>query len=251
MSRSLLGFLLFCLLLVIATAGVVWYMGPTLAGIVADSERRESPYYLLQLLPAAAARAPREQATRSYRSRFVSLAAEEQGRLLWQGGSVEVAQGSVLLDVAGVQLLEFATGVDLVQMLTSSAYRDLAGGSPAEVLHLGSPDPPGPLSAAAASVLVLYRVDAERADAPLGVPGETGWLALLPDYRGTVRWQAPVATVHGSEDWNRVLLMQFPRAGHAQAWLEDPNTATERAIARRQVDDMLVLLVQPSGFAPR
>jgi hypothetical protein len=33
LSRSLLGFLAFCLLLVLATGGVVWYVGPTLAGI--------------------------------------------------------------------------------------------------------------------------------------------------------------------------------------------------------------------------
>ena len=38
MSRSFLAFLTFCLVLVAATGGVVWYVGPTLAGIVVDAD---------------------------------------------------------------------------------------------------------------------------------------------------------------------------------------------------------------------
>ena len=116
LSRSFLAFLTFCLVLVLATGGVVWYVGPTLAGIVVDESRREQPYLLLQLLPAAAvAQTP---ANPSYRARFAALAAEDGAELVWQAGAVEVIEGSVLLDVAGAQVLRFPTGADLVQMFT-------------------------------------------------------------------------------------------------------------------------------------
>ena len=250
LSRSLLGFLVFCLLLGLASAGVVWYMGPALAGIVVDKDRRESPYYLLQLLPGATASAG--SPAPSYRSRFVTLAAADDADLIWQGGAVEVAEGSVLLDVTGVQLMQFSTGADVVQVLTSSAYRALEADFPdVAVRHLGTSLPPEPLAADAATVVVLYRADADDSTAPLGEPGDRGWLALLPRFRGLVLWDTPVATVRGSGDWNRVLLIQFADIATAEAWLNDPNTATERAIARKQVDEMVVLVVQPSVFALR
>lgn len=250
LSRSLLGFLLFCLSLAVATAGLVWYVGPTLAGIVVDSERRENPYFLLQLLPAAAIRSGDEGG--SYRSRFVTLAAEDQGQLLWQGGAVRVAEGSVLLDVAAVQLVKFDSGSALVQMLTGSAYRALESGFSGEVRHLGSSQPPGTVNGDEATVVVLYRSEPEPGQqAPLGVPGSSGWLALLPRYQGTVRWDASVAAVRGAGDWDRALMIQFPDVVHAEAWLEDPATVTERAIAGTRVEDMVVLVAQPSTAASR
>ena len=249
MSRSLLGFLVFCLLLVVATGGVVWYVGPTLAGIVIDEARRESTYYLLQLLPAGAMRAGDD--TGSYRGRFVELAGEESGALIWQGGAVEVIDGSVLLDVSGAQLLEFDTGVNLVQMLTSSAYRELeSSAGELAVLQVGASQAPDALAPDQATVAVLYESDMPAIRAPLGVPGERGWLALLPRFQGEVRWDTAVAAVRGDAPWNRVLLLQFPSSAAAQNWLMDPVTVTERAIARKQVDGMTVLLIAPSRYLP-
>ncbi|HEX7035534.1 MAG TPA: hypothetical protein VF210_07155 [Pseudomonadales bacterium] len=249
MSRSLVAFLIFCLLLVIVTGGVVWYVGPTLAGIVVDEAKRERPYYLLQLLPA---RAAEPGAAASYRSRFAELAAKDGGRVLWLGGKVEVMEGSVLLDIAGLQLVEFPTGADLVQMFTGRAFRDLENDVGAALpRHLGTSVAPRELAPDAATVAVLYRAETEDGNPPLGKPGERGWLALLPSYHGEVRWDAPVSSIAGRSPWNRVLLVQFPDRAAAEGWLADPITATERAIAGKAVDEMVVLSVQPSQAAPR
>lgn len=249
MSRSLLGFLTFCLLLALVSAGVVWYVGPTLAGIVVDAERRENPYFLLQLLPQAATSADGQ--TPSYRSRFVTLAGEEQGRLLWQGGSVDVAQGSVLLDIASVQLLAFESGVDLVQLLTSTAYRSLDSGFGGLAVHqIGSVTPPHELAPDKSTVAVLYRTEAD-AVTPLGVPGDEGWLALVPRYQGSIHWETEISVLRGDESWNRILLMQFPTSAQAFGWLQDPVTVTERAIAAKEVDGLTALVIQPGAFAPR
>lgn len=248
LSRSLSGFLVFCLLLAAASAAVVWYVGPALAGIVIDESRREQPYRLLQLLPAEAVAGADGIA---YGTRFVELAAADEGRLLWRGGGVSVMEGSVRLDVAAVQLVEFARGADLVQMLTGSGFRALASELDARrVHHLGTTRPPGEIDPNDATVLVLYRTDSAAA-APLGVPGEAGWLALLPRYGGTVRWDTPVTPLKGRAPWNRALLLQFESAAGAEDWYEDPRTATERAIARKHVDDVVALLVQPASAGRR
>lgn len=250
LSRSFLAFLTFCLVLVLATGGVVWYVGPTLAGIVVDESRREQPYLLLQLLPAAAVAQTPENP--SYRARFAALAAEDGAELVWQAGAVEVIEGSVLLDVAGAQVLRFPTGADLVQMFTGSAYRGLRDGFGALPLrHLGSAGPAPELTPGAASLLVLFRVDESPPPDPLGVPGESGWLRLLPDHRGRVAWNAAVDPIRGEDAWNRLLLLQFPNALTAQQWFEDPATETERAIAARYLDDVTVLLVEPSPVVSR
>lgn len=250
MSRSFLAFLTFCLVLVLATGGVVWYVGPTLAGIVVDASRRENPYYLFQLLPeAAVAQTPEDP---SFRARFAALAAEDGAELVWQAGSVEVIEGSVLLDVAGAQMLRFPTGAGLVQMFTGTSYRGLREGFGAlPVRHLGSAGAPPDLNAGAAGLVVLYRVDEAAPADPLGEPGASGWLKLLPDHGGRLAWNAAVDPIRGEDDWNRVALLQFPDALSAQRWFEDPATVTERAIAARYLDDMTVLLVEPSAVVSR
>ncbi|MFU8814486.1 MAG: hypothetical protein ACNA7W_04010 [Pseudomonadales bacterium] len=256
MSRSLLAFLLFCVVLLVASAGVVWFMGLTLAGIAVDGERRQNPYYLLQLLPEAAltsgaASADSEvlasdAAAPSYRARFVTQAVQDQGRVMWRTGPVAVVEGSVRLDVAGLQLLEFATGGNLVQMLTSSSYRGLEASAGRGVHLVGSPVAPGELPADEPAVVVLYRDQADGPTVLLGAPGESGWLGPLPRYGGTVSWHAPVAMVRGDQPWNRLLVLQFPETSAAEAWLADPVTATERAIARKYVDSVSVLMAEPA-----
>lgn len=249
MSRSLLAFLLFCLLLLFASAGVVWYMGLTLTGIAFDGDRRQNPYYLLQLLPEAAVAS--SEAAPSYRARFVAQAVEDQGRLVWRAGPVTAAESNDRLDVAAVQLLAFATGRNLVQMLTSSAYRSLEAAAGRAVHLVGSPAAPGDLAADETTLVVLYRDQAAGPTVLLGTPGESGWLSLLPRYGGSVAWHAPVAIVRGDRPWNRVLLLQFADLPAAEAWLADPVTATERAIARKHVDSMTVLMTEPSQLAWR
>jgi hypothetical protein len=246
-SRSLLAFLTFCLLLLLVSAGIVWYVGLTLTGIVFDAERRDSPYFLLQLLPLEYVE-PGGEAD-SYRARFIGAAAEDEGRLTWQAGRVEVTDGHLRPNVDAVQLLEFTSGGSVVRMLTGDRYRELkAALSPESVHLLGSSQGPLELAADEATVVVLYRHRADSAQAPLGEPGKSGWLTLLPRFGGSIGWDAPLEVIRGGSVWNRVLLLQFPDAQAAEAWFGDPVTATERAIARRHVDSMVVLLARPDQF---
>jgi uncharacterized protein (DUF1330 family) len=252
LSRSFLAFLLFCLLLLVASAGVVWYVGITLTTIAFDGDRRQNPYYLLQLLPPLADAPEQEPALPAYRNRFAALAAEEEGRLVWQAGAVELEDPNQRGDLAAVQLLEFASGASLVRMLTSSAYRTLEREAGDRVIHLlGATSGPRELAADEATMLVLYRAHDGGTTAPLGVPGESGWLTLLPSYGGTIGWQAPVEIIRGNGAWTHALLLQFPDMASIASWQADSVTETERAIARRHVDSLVILTAQPAQFSWR
>ncbi|MEQ8483112.1 MAG: hypothetical protein RIB46_01995 [Pseudomonadales bacterium] len=249
MSRSLLAFLLFCLALVLASGALIWHVGPTLAGLVVDQERRSSPYHLLRIVAPGADAAPvpdDDAGGGTLRARLLSLAAEDDGRLVWQGGGAELIEGPARLDGAALQLLSFASGAGVVQFFTSSGYRALeAGRGDATGRYLGTPVGPQTLATGRPSVIVLYRQKPGSVDAPLGAPGDAGWLALAPRHGGELRWAAPLALLRGQGPWDRLLMLQFPDRGAARAWLNDPATVTERALAGRHVDDVVVLLAYP------
>jgi uncharacterized protein (DUF1330 family) len=243
LSRSLLAFLLFCVALVAVSGVLVWHLGPTLVGIALDPGKRTAPYHVLHLTQRAGADA---EAQRAARTRLLTLAAEEGGSLLWQGGAVEVVEGPVRLDGSTLQVLAFASGGGVVQFFTRSDYRALAADSPGAGLSYGSVDPPGELAVVQASIVVLYRAKPDGGEATLGVPGESGWLERVPRYGGDLRWHAGISPIDRQGSWNRLLVLQFPDVASARRWLADPLSVTERALAARYIDQVVILLVQPA-----
>jgi hypothetical protein len=247
LSRSLLGFLLFCLLLVAVSAIGVWYMGPTLAGIVVDAETRENPYYLLQLVAA-----DDPQRASAYRAQFLELAATDGAELRWQAGPLAVEEGSPLLAFDQAQLLRFPAGGDLVQMLTGSGYRQLAGQADGpRTLLLGSRQGPAEIPSLGAVVLALLELKADAGVDALGQPGVGGWLGTVAEQGGMVVWNVPLDTLRGDGRWNHLIGVHFPDTMRAEAWLTEPTTVTERAIAERVIEDALVLLAGAEPYQSR
>jgi len=238
LSRSFVGFVVFCGLLIAISAVGVWYMGTTLVGIVVDADKRENPYYLLHLIGAGSA-----ELVSDYRTAFLTLAGNDGAELQWQAGELEVAEGSPLLTFDQVQLLRFPAGGDLVQMLTGSGYRHLAGtaGAPSTLL-LGSTRPPDEFPARGAVLLALLRVKPAASAEDLGSPDGDGWLGTVDENGGRRVWDAPLDTIRGDQTWNRLVAIHFPDLASAEAWLSDPATVTERAIAERAIQDSLVLV---------
>lgn len=213
-------------------------MGPTLAGIVVDAETRENPYYLVQLV---ASEEP-ERAS-AYRSEFLELAAADGAELRWQAGPLTVMEGSPLLTFDQAQLLRFPAGGDLVQMLTGSGYRQLvARADGPRALLVGSSRRPAEMPTLGAMVIALLELKPDAGAAELGEPGVGGWLGTVAEQGGALIWNVPLDTLRGSGRWNHVVAVHFPDAASAEAWLADPTTVTERAIAERAIEDSLVLL---------
>ena len=245
----MLGFLLFCLVLLAVTGALVWHIGPTLTGIAFDSDRRERPYYLLHLVPHRVGAA--QEGLVGYRAHFLELVAADGGRLAWQAGSTRrhesrARQGSLRSAMDVMDLVAFPRGGDVVQMLTGSGARSLLSGAGTGTLLLGTSTAPQTLAGQDVAVVMLYQAIDGAVDHPLGVAGESGWLVALDRFEGRVSWDAPIDWIRGREPWNRLLMLQFPDVAAAAAWLRDPATATERAIASRHLGDLLLLV----AFAP-
>lgn len=248
MSRSLAGFLFFCLLLVTAGAFLVWYVGLTASAIAFDGERRETPYFLLQIVPQAEGTAPEQLA--AYRSGVITAAGADGGRPIWSADTIHRQEsrsrhGSYRGAVAALDVLGFQRGAGVLQMLTGADYRALASEAGQHVLLAGTSSVPQPFEAGGVAVVVLFEVTDATVVAPLGEPGASGWLAELDTYGGSIGWDAPIDWVKGAQAWNRVVVLRFPDSASAAGWLRDPVTLTGRAMASRYLGDLLVLIALP------
>ncbi|MEM8769062.1 MAG: hypothetical protein AAGE43_16565 [Pseudomonadota bacterium] len=228
MSRGLVTFLVFLVLLVGGFATVTWLVGPTMVSLALDDERRETPFYLVHLLDAPDAS--------GYFQRFGPLLREEQGQLLWRGGLRALHAGRSEDELTDMALIGFDAGAGLVQMLTSSAYRQLTDST--RPLLLGTPQAPGPIAQDETLVLWLLEASEERTAAELEPLAATAGA-----YNGQLIWSTPVVVLDGDRPWNYVLLLAFPDGEAVTRWLEDPGTGTDRALGRRHYlsDAMLEL----------
>ncbi len=229
MNRSLATFLVFLCLLIGAAGLLAWWAGPALVSLALDEDRRSMPYYVIHLLDTEDAG--------TYFQTFGALLREEEAQLLWRGSLQALHSGRTQDEINDVALLEFTAGSRVVQMLTSSAYRDLTART--RPVLLGTDVPPGPI--AHDETLALWLVE-------LVEGGDVGVLETLgdsaEDFRGQRIWSAPIAVLNGDRNWNHAILMAFPDSRSLAEWLEAPSTATARALARRQHAAEAVLELQ-------
>jgi len=248
LSRSLVGFLFFCLLLGAAGLFLVWYVGPTATRIAFDADRREAPYFLLQLIPQSATAGP--DAVPQLRAGLLAAVGADGGRRIWTADETRrhesrARHGSYRGAMAAVDLFAFDRASDLVQMLTGEEFRALAAVPDPAALLVGTSVPPQSLRPGEVAVMVLYENVDPETPLPLGEAGDSGWLVALTDHSGRVAWDTPIDWIRGSEEWNRLVLLQFPDAASASAWLRDPATLSGRALASRYLGDLLVLAALP------
>ena len=219
LNRSLATFLVFLFLLAGGAGLLAWWAGPGLVNLALDEDRRSHPYYVIHLLD--------QEDTGAYFQAFGTLLREEEAQLLWRGGLQALHSGRTQDEIADVALLEFGAGSQVVRMLTSSAYRDLTARN--EPLLLGTALAPGPI--AQDETLVLWLVEMVEG-------GDLGALETLGDsagdFGGQRIWSAPISVLKGDRTWNHALLIAFPDSSALTRWIENPATATARALARRQ-----------------
>jgi len=227
-SRSLLSFLLFLAVLTAGAVVVGWWVGPAIVSLAIDEDRRSAPYYLIHLFD--------EGSATGYFQSFSDLLREEEAQLLWLGGLRALHSGRRYDEAAEVAIIEFGRGSGVVQMMTSSTYRELTE-SVAPVL-LGSPSAPGPIARDEILILWLLETVADTTVAELEPLSRSAG-----PYEGQLVWSVPVDVLEGDRTWNHALLIAFPDPGAVQAWLQDPRTATDRALVRRfYVEDAMLEL---------
>lgn len=222
MNRSLLSFLIFLAVLLVGFAVVGWWVGPTMVTLAFDEERRSEPYYLIHLITLS------EEST--YFQSLGELLREEDAQLLWRGALTALYEGRSQDELEDVALIEFSEGSGVVQMMTSSTYRNLTKDR-APVL-LGTAAAPGPIARDETLVLWLFELTE-------GTKGE----ALVPladsaaPYDGQLVWSTPVDVLEGDRPWSYVLMLAFPSRPAIEAWLADPQTSTDRALLHRHFEE--------------
>jgi len=113
-----------------------------------------------------------------------------------------------------------------VSFYTSSAYREIT--AQIEPVLLGTEIAPGPI--ARDETLVLWLLETTRTATPEALASMSH---SAREFGGQLIWSVPVAVLEGERSWNYLLLLAFPDPGAVQTWLTDPETATDRTLARR------------------
>ena len=233
LNRSFAGFLLFLLTLCLTFAAGVWWLGPAVVSLAADGNRRGEPYYVLHL-----ASVPEAVDGGLYFERLRTLVREEQGRLLWRGGLSAVHTGRLADERDNLLVYEFGTGGDLVQMLTSSAYRDLAGQVPPVLLGTAV----GPLAIAQDEVLLLWLLRLREGERDSGRAGLLDPVVRTAErFDGQSVWSTPLDSIAGQGSWDYLVVLAFPDPVALSEWLSDSTTATELALARKSVTSQTLL----------
>ena len=231
LNRAFSGFLLFLLALCITFAAGVWWLGPAVVSLAVDGERRAAPYYVLHL-----ASVPESVDSSGYFERLRQLVGEEQGQLLWRGRLAAVHSGRLTDERDDLLIYEFATGGDLVQMLTSATYRDLADQAPS--MLLGSILPPAAM--AQDETLLVWLLDLREAsqnpdERHIGPTNLDRVMQTALRFDGQVIWSAPIDPIAGDANWNYLVILGFPDPAALADCFADSTTVTEFALARRSV----------------
>ncbi|MCZ6619639.1 MAG: DUF1330 domain-containing protein [Gammaproteobacteria bacterium] len=240
MSRPLIGFLLFCVILG-GTAGLAaWFVGPAILSLALDEKQRNEPYYLLHF--AALKPGVKEDYTRAYEAPMQRLVVADGGHLLWRADMLQLVEGSVRDEWTQVVLVRFPRAAEFVQMITSSEYRHISAANPVERVVVGIREVPDDLARDAVIVLYLFRLAEAAAD---GFRGMARKMVNLEQYGGLVVWETAISMIEGkTENWDRLIALRFETVERAESWLRDPVSVTERAIARRNMQQVVVLLLQ-------
>ncbi len=222
------------MVLALAAAGGVLWLGIDLVDLALDDERRTSPY---QLLHFADADAPAGE----YAGALTSLVRSEDGDLVWRGGLDRLLDGRSEDEWQDLMIFGLPRGGGLVQLVTSPEFRELAEGR--STLLLGTSAPALEL-ARTGTLLVWLQADPEP-DGPQRQALDAVTASAAP-YGGTLIVQGELDQVAGESTWNHVAVLAFGDAQQARNWFRDPASVTERTLATKQLQRQAWLLMSAS-----
>ena len=233
MNRSFASFLTFLLILALAAAGGVWWLGVDLVDLALDDERRTSPYQLLHFADA-------EAGSGAYASELAELAREEEGQLVWRGGLTRLLDGRSEDEWQDLMIFSFSGGGGLVQLVTSPEFRELK--QDRRSLLLGLSGPPLPLAETSVLLIWLHALPADDSQPP----DLDAVIMNLGQFGGSLMLQSALDQAAGESPWNRVAVIAFPSAEQASSWFRDAASETERTLAGKHLQRQAWLLLSAS-----
>ena len=212
----------------VGTAGVLliaaWWIGPQLVQIALFDDQRDQPYLLLDF--ARAAGSPGDDYLPShYQQPLTGLIASEGGVLVGAYSLVQLLEGTRADEWNRLNNFHLSRAQDIAQVMTSSPYRLITTNTSVKSVSLGhfAADPvrwrPG---------LVIWLV---KTAATSNIDNLAPVLATLAGTRGQVVWDKVPHIYHREQDWDRLVVLDFPSAEEALSWIRQPEVATARVIA--------------------
>lgn len=231
MNRSLASFLTFLMVLALAAAGGVWWLGTDLVDLALDEDRRTAPYRLLHFADADAAAG-------DYAGTLTALVRSEEGDLVWRGGLDRLLDGRSEDEWQDLMVFDLPRGGGLVQLVTSPEFRELTDGR--RTLLLGTSAPA--LQLASTGILLVWLQSDPEADQQRRAAHAAVTTSIAP-FGGTLVMQGELDQVSGDSPWNHVLVMAFEDAQQARNWFRDPASVTERTLATKHLQRQAWLLM--------
>ncbi|MCR9262001.1 MAG: DUF1330 domain-containing protein [Pseudomonadaceae bacterium] len=212
----------------IGAAGVLsiagWWIGPQLVQIALLDERRDQPYLLLDFVKTSGEQ-DEAYLLSHYQQPLTGLIASEGGVPVGAYTLVQLFEGTRADEWSHLNNFHLSRAQDLAQVMTSSPYRIIAGNGRVENFTLGH------FSAQAVrwrAGLVIWLV---RASEHVAVDNLAPVLATLEGTSGRLVWDKAAHIYHREQDWDRLVVLDFPSAEDALNWMRDPEVATARVIA--------------------
>ncbi|MCZ6640894.1 MAG: hypothetical protein O7F71_04915, partial [Gammaproteobacteria bacterium] len=229
---------------------VAWMVGPTLLTFALDEEQRNEPYYLLHFSTVKSG--DREVYYHDYQAPMQQLVIADGGQLVWQADTLQLVEGSVRDEWTQVVLARFSKAAGIVQMITSSQFRKISASNSAERVVVGVREGPGDLAEDAVIVLYLFQLDVQHDETSASEFQRMGrQMVNLDQYGGSIVWETAISVIEGEvENWDRLIALRFATIERAESWLRDPASVTERAIAKRNMQQVVILLLRGSRLEP-
>jgi hypothetical protein len=221
---------------IVAGVGIgIWWIGPTLVELAYVDERRTEPMIIIEL-----ARGP-TAAFDAYDGVFDELLIAEEASVLGRYKQVHAIYGPAGKTYDRMTGIRMAAGGDIVQVMTTSAYRQAAAEFKAlpasELLKLAG------FTAATEpwrDGLVVWLVEErEGVRRPL-----LDISAAVANSTGRVVWDSEVQPLVSEVDWNRALVVDFASSQAALSWLREPGMVDAVAIANSRAGELALMVMQ-------
>ncbi len=201
-----------------------WWIGPQLVHIALLDDQRDQPYLLLDFAKTTDDRGD-DYLISHYQEPLTGLIASEGGVAVGSYTLVQLLEGTRADEWSHLNNFHLSRAQDIAQVMTSSPYRLIATNGSVSNVSLGH------FSAQPVrwrAGLIIWLV---RSSDHVSVDNLAPVLATLAGTTGQVVWDKAAHIYHPEQDWDRLLVVDFPSAQDALAWMRDPEVSTARVIA--------------------
>ena len=242
MSKGLRWFAIFCGMIVAAMVAVTLYLGPNVLSFLFHDERDTAPFVMIDFVEFDRVDGDNVAASDRYRDQYrrplLSLVATLGGAVVWQGGIRRVIEGRPDDDWDALLMVRYPSREVFVDMVTSSAYRDLmaarSGAVRRQLVIAATPFVEFTDTRHAASLMLTHGFVDEEARVRYQEEHLAALIESAKKMGGEVVWHAMGNPLSADPKfaWTDVLILGFPTELQLSRWAHHPVWRSRQALAR-------------------